>query len=62
MTKQKTRELENIAIKAIRLIRPGILQNFTNRVERYYSAATKQEDLKEIPYLNHSLSPMVHER
>ena len=49
MTEHKTRELENIAIEAIRLIRPGMLQNFTNRVERYYSAATRQEDLKEIP-------------
>ena len=45
MTEQKMRELENIAIEAIRLIRPGMLQNFTDRVERYYSAATKQEDL-----------------
>ena len=43
MTEQKIRELEKIAIEAIRLIRPGMLQNFTNRVERYYSAATQQD-------------------
>ena len=42
-------ELENIAIEAIKLIRPGMLQNLTNKVERYYSAAKRQENLKEIP-------------
>jgi hypothetical protein len=50
-------------MKAIGIIRPDMLQNFTNRVERYYSDATRQKDLNDIPSLKyHYLGSLAHER
>ena len=48
VTEQRMREMENIAVEALGLVNPGMLLNFTNRVEKYYAAATRQEDLIEI--------------
>ena len=49
VTEQKMRELEEIANRAITNVTPAMLLGFTNRVERYYPMATRQEDLKEFP-------------
>lgn len=49
MSEQRMRVLEGMAQEAISKVTSSMLMNFTNRVEKYYAAASRQEDLKEIP-------------
>ena len=48
MTEQRMRMLEEFACEAIGQITPNMLLSFSNRVEKYYPAAARQEDLEEI--------------
>uniref|UniRef100_A0A6A7FWY1 Tc1-like transposase DDE domain-containing protein n=1 Tax=Hirondellea gigas TaxID=1518452 RepID=A0A6A7FWY1_9CRUS len=48
MAEQRMRELEQIANESIAFITPNMSMGFSNRVERYYPMASR-EDLKELP-------------
>ena len=45
---QRMRELEAVAGNAIALLTPNMLPSFANRVEKHYTMALKQDDVKEI--------------
>ena len=48
MAGQRMAEMERIANESVNIITPVKLMVFSNRVEKYYPAATRREDLKEM--------------
>ena len=48
VTEQRMRRLEVLAQEAIGKVTPAMIYSFANRVERYYQAAARQEDLIEV--------------
>ena len=49
ITSQRMQALEEVAEDTMRLVQPAHLLAYSNRVDRYYSAAARQDDIMELP-------------